>query len=47
MTSHLQTADAHEQIMDFKSEVHMLLAHEQFHRFLEAEENVALAETTQ
>nr|KAG5690925.1 hypothetical protein BaRGS_003416 [Batillaria attramentaria] len=47
MMSRLQAPDAHEAILDLKSEVHMLVAHEQFHRFLEASENIGLAETSQ
>ncbi|XP_076454592.1 G protein alpha i subunit-like [Babylonia areolata] len=47
IAARLQAGDAHEKITDFKSEVHVLLAHDHFHRFLEADERVGLAESTQ
>ena len=47
MRVRLQTAEAHELVVDVKSEVHVLLAHDHWHRFLEAAHNVGLAEATQ
>ncbi|XP_070175902.1 G protein alpha i subunit-like [Littorina saxatilis] len=47
MTSRLDSPDSHERMMDVKSEVHMVIAHPHFHRFLESSHNVDLAESTQ
>ena len=47
MKSRLQAPDAHEVIMDMKSEVHIIIAHDHFHRFMSAIPNVDLAEATQ
>ena len=47
LTSRLQAPDSHELVMDMKSEIHVIITHEQFHRFMAAVENVGLAESTQ
>ena len=47
MKSRLQAPDAHELIMDMKSEVHIIISHDHFHRFMSAVPNVDLAEATQ